>query len=749
MRMVYIFFLTLFSVSTAAGSPIKIRSGDHPSFTRITIELPLGLEWKVEPGERRIHLTFSDEKVKIDLRSAFQRIARRRISSIEESSKGNALVISLGCNCGYRVFMATETLLVIDVDENLRNRERISSSGFASSPPQDKSRITLPVLPTAMFAQSPRLTGFSKTSELLRSTFEDNNYLGNPIGIPNSKFDTDTRNKVSTVTLMELIDKASSKGLLTPSHQTEIDPNQIEMKILESINVRLATQTPRGSQIRNEVDEFDVSCPAHDLFSISSWGHPNGFSDGLADWSRKLINDLDRPDDESIIGMARLYLHYGLGVEAEATIDLNPSLAAKLDSTVIKGMARALESHLDPTSTFSKFSSRCKGPATLWSLLSIEEEGNRHDLDLSELLIEFEALPNHIRNLLGRRLVTNLSRIAEYEVASLVINSIPDNTSRLEAETSLRLATLNLNEEDNVKRREAMLLVIEEMPPGYQNKLTEVINAALRFGDTFTREELEEIEALVLENRDTSDEQEFGNAYALALAITGQYAAAFDYISQAKDPFALEDLKHVRSKILKRLASHADDGTFISLAIPVAAQNIDPHVSNLVADRLLKLGFPELAQKFLIGKTEGAAERERQILRAKVALELKQIDPTEAEFLSLFGADADEIRREIQVLRGVGIISNENLNPINDFLRVGEMLLNESGAAVQQAEGRSLGEFFNEIGKADQLSDTQSDYMNSFKKYTLSASRDLLENSQKTREAVLNYLNSPRIDAND
>lgn len=113
----------------AANSAV-IRGGEHGTFTRITISTSsdiTGFEKKRLPdGTERVIL--SPGLSSVDLSRLFDRLSAGRLKAIVQS--GNALDISIKCNCIVFVSRHTRNLLVVDIAERT-----------------DEPRVALPVLP--------------------------------------------------------------------------------------------------------------------------------------------------------------------------------------------------------------------------------------------------------------------------------------------------------------------------------------------------------------------------------------------------------------------------------------------------------------------------------------------------------------------------------------------------------------------------------------------------------------------------
>src|SRR6056297_1836482 len=100
---------------------------------------------------------------------------------------------------------------------------------------------------------------------------------------------------------------------------------------------------------------------------------------------------------------------------------------------------------------------------------------------------------------------------------------------------------------------------------------------------------------------------------------------------------------------MSRLAQKADDLEFLQYALPQvpgAVPKLEPDVDNAIAARFLALGFVDAALHHLRGPAQGVAQRERQVLRARVALQEGRPRQAEVELLGLEGANVNALRAE-------------------------------------------------------------------------------------------------------
>ena len=97
----------------ATAEPVEVRSGWHPTFTRLVFPSETLLEWRIErpwAGEARIAFSPAPE---LDVRGVFMRIPRERLKGL--TAEAGALVLDLNCDCPVEVGQIGSGHVVIDI----------------------------------------------------------------------------------------------------------------------------------------------------------------------------------------------------------------------------------------------------------------------------------------------------------------------------------------------------------------------------------------------------------------------------------------------------------------------------------------------------------------------------------------------------------------------------------------------------------------------------------------------------------
>lgn len=645
----------IFLVSTGASAQIlTLRSGEHDGYTRLTASLLPQANWRIDSKDDKLLLSLSQPMQAIETETVFQRIERDRILQIIPRDDLRGLEVVLGCNCGYRVFQHSDTLLVIDIGEALPRQDVAGSLGIASvyeeagSP--EAARMALPTnsagtLDLPLFLPKPKRD--QPDGSLDARPLVDVGAL--PFAHPQSSWRA-AAGAAELSSLIEEIARATRQGLLRPAPElSAIDTNDAALPGLSAfpnIRTRDSTEPSRASADLIAQQRTDLSCLEKEHLDIANWGHVEGFSSGIAAWRTKLATDMDRIDPDAVLGLARHYLHYGFGAEAIAT--LSEANVSNEYADLLLTLGRIIDyGHATENDMLSGMTG-CPGPVALWSLLSNQDHPQPLDLSMPDLRFAFEELPAHLKEQLGPGLVARLSAVGEGAVASEILSSTTRSLGQITPPVAFASAAIEL-EKGNIEGAEDQLEALVQTNSALTPQaLVTFIESAVQADQSIELDMVELVAAHLFENRRSPLAADLSRAHVLALAHADQFTEALDRLLVAGEDLPDDKENMTASRVMSRLVSHGSDIDFLAGAANRLPMALAPEVENRIAARLLSLGFPEMADRFLTSTAEGDDGRERRLLRAKAALALDQPLQAEAELLGLSGQDVKLLRAEAQ-----------------------------------------------------------------------------------------------------
>lgn len=639
----------------ANAQSLVVRSGEHGDFTRLTASLLPSEEWRIDALDRKLVLSLSSPQQGIDTANVFQRIERNRVTSISPSSDGGGMEIFLGCDCGFNAYRFSETLLVIDIGETLP-RAVMAGSQSVKSNNGPNNLLATGRMDFPLFFDKTNAPVFPKSDvdtamNLLTQDSLRRMDLKPTLTNTRSPEDLVPENSLDPSTLKQEIGRATRQGLLVPADvQVPGDPGGSEKTVLPNLRARLATEVLPVGRIDTDEQTADSACIEKDDLDLASWGHPMGFSKGLSVWTKELIRDLDRVDTKAVIGLARHYLHHGFGAEAIATLSMIDVPDA--GTQILNMLGRIIDNGYDPQGGALATMSGCRGPAALWSVLARQDLSDAHELNITDLRFAFEELPIQLKQHLGPTLAARLSAAGEGRTSEEIMANLERSTPGKTPEIEHAGAMIDLQAGETDKAVEPLERVVQSNSAMSPLALVALIDKAVEADQSIDLEQVELVASYLFENRRSSLARDLSRAYILALAHSGQFSEALDRLEidransvEATDAFTA-------SRVFSRLAAYGSDLEFLASTVRPQPEGLSSEVENNVAGRLLSLGFPEAASRFLATAADGETGRQRRILRAQVALEMKQPTQAEAELLGLSGDDVTDLRVEARKLAG-------------------------------------------------------------------------------------------------
>ena len=398
------------------------------------------------------------------------------------------------------------------------------------------------------------------------------------------------------------------------------------------------------------------------LLDLSAWGGTVAPAKLLANTRTGLFGEFDAPEPEAVLHAVKALLYLGFGAEARQTAALaGPDAPEEL--RLYQSMGSIIDGESDPDTPFSNMLD-CDGPAALWAALARHRLPADKGLKRDAILQAFVALPAHLRQHLGPSLAEKFLARDDDEAVRMIRDAMERAPQADEAAVAVLDARAALHGDDPEAAKihaEAAVTIDGDGPDG----LITLVESHFRTLDPLGAETAEALLALQGEVRGTTDEPRVDRAIVLALALSNQIDAAF------QQPGA-------RGTILAELwrvtESRATDDEFLKRAVlsaEAAAPIVDPSLGQMIADRLLSLGFgdaalvwiglvtPEdppdkrrLAARAILGQgdaprtltlLEGLDDPETERLRAKALIQMN--DPTGAAIaLSAAGDTEAEVR---------------------------------------------------------------------------------------------------------
>jgi len=674
----------------ASAQEVQIRSGDHPGFSRLVVDLPARVAWSMKGAGSQRTLTIEQPGLAFDTTAVFGRIAKDRLTAVTQVSGQSALNMTLGCECEVTAFWYGTSMLVIDVTDPAETAAveddvaTLESTPRQARPPASIGRTPLVSLTPDTQPSASALAAAGLSAQLTQAASPQYAASGNDDPDMSEAYPSldDAR-----ATLTRQIARAASQGLLTvrtdqnayPDHQDTEDPltdRQMDQTdgpemtapvagnvvaapapaLPEQINLKAETSVDQSAPerpSRQPETSGGRACLPRSVYETQAWATGSAFSLQIGPVRARWTQEFDRFDRSATMDLAHLYLFFGFGAEARQV--LATAGFSGRDTEVALAMADVLEDgYASPGSPLSD-QLECDSPASLWSALSYQNLPEDVPINANAMLRALGALPPHLRDYLGPQLARKLLGSGRQATAERVLRLLGRDTREPNATEGLARAELNL-EASELEVADAKLEdVVNSNSESSAEALVRRIDTRLRTGRGIPDEMADLAGSYALEHRGKPIGRELVRAYIEATAAAGNFEGAFAELTRLDPDLTPRVRDSIRTTVFGLMENNADDITFLrySMTPPAGfAAGLDGQIGNAIARRLLSLGFPKAAQIYTDAQTDGADQRERRLIRADIALAQNLPRQAEVDVLGMEGSDVNLLRARARSMTG-------------------------------------------------------------------------------------------------
>lgn len=594
-----------------AAEILKVRSGEHSSFTRLAIDLQVANQWEIFRNGVETQLVFSSAEVHFDISSVFDRISKDRISQIMSSER--TLKVHTACSCKVIAHLEGAKMLVLD----------FTSEPDVNSPPPAIDPLGNSVLTAPIPA--PQISRF-----LEFDVSEDSGQTDSTVDSAQERLLASLSTSVSQG-LVQIDPTAPSQPKLTSDPLETRQHPQVQLST--TTGIQNSALQARGN--RNDL-AMPTQCPEAESIDPATWAVGADFSSGLALLRDTYPSDRMTPDLGKTTRLAKHYLHFGLATEA---IQLLLPFRNHEEVRDLLHLAALFENDHSATSRPLAQYLGCEGAAGLWGYLEEQDKYRLTPIDPQSVQSAYLDLPNSLKEIIGPKLVQKFRQMNLDQIAD-IIGRIENRTVQ---GNSLSTAPPRIVEKIAATQ---VATSGSELLASLQNDLSgSPDNRRKRLPE---QDESELLQSFSFELRNDQNRIVLEEAVILALAKSGQFDAAFNALDTRAEPGENEERLH--EQVEQQLIATATDLMFmkhifdrVSRGILLADSNVYP-----ASKRLIKLGFSEVARKLLSKGNSTTQTDERRVLRAELFVAEGNYQEAYAELLGLESARAHQLQREVK-----------------------------------------------------------------------------------------------------
>lgn len=723
MRFLCIALLLLCMPFNALAQSASVSAGDHGSFTRLVFPLaPPNAAYQVFETSEGFLLGFVDPAPSYDFSNVFSKISTKHLRSLKQVND-KQVNISLNCTCTIDSFRWKNTHLVLDIKPAPKP---VAQASFAIDPEQTPFRETDTFFERNSWQIKPTIAPRpkAKTPEPTRPTVSLN--LN-----PQSTFKFDKKPVVDGIL------RATSQGLLEPARQA---PQQNQTSPTQSFssaaNIRIQTTMEATTANSKQVTTNDTCSPAPSI-DIQQWATEEEFDKQLAQARLTLVSDLE-PQADALLKLAKIYLYFGFGAEARATLQSLPLSTTNRD--ILIEIANIIDAEpKDSPYAVSNFID-CDAPIALWAILATH---NQKPEKTAAILNGFLDLPHPLKTLLAPRLSQALLDADKPEAAAKVLTILERSAPQSSSEMQLANAEVLLATDQGAKAQDLLEEVAKTDSPSAPAALSKLILGKFDRQEPISLDLAEQAETLAIELRGQADGAALQHTHILARISQNNFPKALEAWNDLPPDTNVDTRSDLFEKLTYQLVQQQDDTTFLTHGLGSVLPRLNlltTETSNAVAKRFLSLGLTDTAQDIVAIGADGAIGRERRLLRAEINLAQQNPRQAQANLLGLNGQDVDELRA--QAYSQIG----DHENAAKLYKNLGDNEKSEQAAwsnsdwptlqSSQQETLKAISDLM--IAPKTNLPDAQPP--------SLALSRDLLTDSLQARETLNALLESNQLD---
>ncbi len=601
-----IFALFSLGLPLQAHAQALVKSGEHPTFSRLVVYLPNSISWDLSETGNGYALSVPEWNSGFDVSSVFEMIPRSRIASV--SAKDASLEIEIACQCDVSAEALDRGGVIIDVADG--QPEPQTSVETADR----RQQFSLPRLERAIDLPNPALVNAIEPQQSLpdldafRSTLLGN--LGRSASL--SLIDLDVE-KQSPAT-------GPNAGSPTVSEPVDIYELSAEdrLRVTSALDAALA-----DSRLKGEAAPVS-SCPRKSQFEISQWAGDDTFPNQLAQLRQTLMGEFDTLDPKAAHALTRLYLYFGLGTEARNTLIQFDLLGG--DQKYLVAISDVLEPMMDRPEMSLKPFLKCDAAIAIWAVLETGQAASLSNADIKGIVAEFANWPIHLRKDLGARLIEAMEDGGHVASASVVKNAVKRSLGVKKSELAFVDAAVKPDQPYPSNQLRSLISQDgEQAPDALDLYLRQLMSESQPLDPAML--ELAGAYATELAGLEISDRLQ--NTYLLGLGYSGQLKAAsaqFRRMAVQDNLLAPASTDTLLARFLAQ-GTH-EDIAMISMALLQTDRVRDLSESNVNAliSKVLTIGLPDLAQTLM----ERAEMLKGQSLLA-AEIEAAKGDDSEAE----------------------------------------------------------------------------------------------------------------------
>ena len=643
--------LLLLLGSPAAAQTIRVRSGEHETFSRLVFDLPPSVEWRIETAGDVIRLSPGSAALRFNFDDVFTLIPKTRIRSIGRDRQSGDIVVGTTGVVHMNSFETANGSVVVDV-----------ITGPAPETAGGLKTAALPTLPPVIPEPAkvvPKLHEQLPTywrRHLETENTQEQTEQHPATSLPSISHLPDVQQAEQE--LLHQIGRAAAQGLVRIDTSRSALPSGAGERHAEDgfptdaegdhVAIQSRTVIDRDNAVHGVAAEFSdagVVCYSDAQLDITAWLGDAPVASQIGAARLALVGEFDRASDTEVARLAKLYVAAGFGAEARALLE---AMSTEPDAAILDLSALVEDRPVAPTSRLPAMID-CDGSAALWAVLATPVGGVvKGKINEQAVTRAFSALPAYMREWQGPELAKRLIAADAISTAETIRAALSRSPDTRDAALQMMNAQINLAKGDMDSAAPELRKLSTEDGDGTADAALLFALATIDRGEAVEAGVIETLGALAFEHGSTPRGAELRKAHILALGAASRFSEAFDALERWPKDQA-EDLRAESLQgVYERLATTPESAQFLTQVF--ADANLDdqadlaPETRLRLAERLLDEGFAEAAKRHL--KEDLIQAEQGRILMARISLAGHDAPATIAHLVGIDSEPANALRQE-------------------------------------------------------------------------------------------------------
>lgn len=132
------------AAAALAQEQLRLRANEHSAFSRIAIDVPDLVDWRMTQVERTVEIVLPGREITLDIRAIFpdRRVSRVLRASTEQRGADTVITLGLACRCEVEAYDLAAKVLMLDVRDSPREVRRSAAAERApEADPKPATRV--------------------------------------------------------------------------------------------------------------------------------------------------------------------------------------------------------------------------------------------------------------------------------------------------------------------------------------------------------------------------------------------------------------------------------------------------------------------------------------------------------------------------------------------------------------------------------------------------------------------------------